>query len=323
MYLLGAGCAFPSIDLSNNALGAIGTIFTQAEQCLLERIGVSSRSISLPIEFIQRAKGSDVVEARKAAVVSPTTLGVEAATKALAQAGISIEQVGLVIADCATPHQTCPSEAQRIAGAFGVKVPAYDVTAGSAALPTFFTLLNSWREDRTPEYVLCISTNSPSTHVRYGSNHVAASVFGDAACALVVSRKHQGPWRVVSARARGESPRKLIVGVERHVTLHEENLPTREEFATALDAVLSDERVGDDAYVVGTGPLDREFADIMISRGVASDRIASVTARRGYSLGSAAGSALVEVWNKAASGDRLVIVHCGDGLSAKVVLMRN
>jgi 3-mercaptopyruvate sulfurtransferase SseA len=94
-------------------------------------------------------------------------------------------------------------------------------------------------------------------------------------------------------------------------------------FATAVNALVSDECVGEDTYVVGTGPLDREFSDLMRTKGVTADRIVSVTAQRGYSLGSAAGSALVEVWNKAVSGDRVVIVHCGDGLSAKVVLMRN
>jgi hypothetical protein len=127
----------------------------------------------------------------------------------------------------------------------------------------------------------------------------------------------------VSAETRSESPRRSTICVERHVSLNEQNLPSRDAFAIALNDLFGDERVGENAYVVGTGPLDYEFREIMRARGVADDRIASVTSQHGYSVGSSAGAALVATWDKATSGDSVVIVHCGDGLSAKVVLMRN
>jgi hypothetical protein len=247
---------------------------------------------------------------------------VEAATTALSRAGITIEQVGLVVADCATPYQTCPSEAQRIAGSFGVKVPAYDVTLGAAAVPMFFNLLHSWREDRVPDYVLCVSTNSPSPHIRYGSDRVAASVFGDASCAFVVSRKHQGPWRLESTQVRAESDRRGGIVVERHITISEPVLPSREAFESTLNALVSDESVSNSAYFIGTGLLQREFNDLLRARGVADSRLVSVVPERGYSIGSASGASFVDIWDRADAGDSVTLLHCGDGLSAKVVLKR-
>ena len=198
MYLLGVGSAFPSNTLSDGMLHDLGTSCSVSEQQIIERVGVRERTVSLPIEFVRSSHGADIVEARKASIISPTALGAEAASRALGRAGISIEQIGLIIADCATPYQTCPSEAQRVAGSFGVKVPSYDLTLGSAAIPMVLNILDSWRDERVPEYVLFVSTNTPSLHVRYGVDNLSARIFGDAACALVLSRKHQGQWRVES-----------------------------------------------------------------------------------------------------------------------------
>lgn len=322
MYLLGAGSAFPTNNLSDASLAEIGASLRDAERRLVDRVGVSSRAISLPLGFVQAFKDADIVETRKACTVSPTRLGVEAATVALSRAGITIEQVGLVLADCATPYQTCPSEAQRIAGSFGVKVPAYDLTSGAAAVPVFFNLLSSWREDRVPDYVLCVSTNTPSPHIRYGSDRVAASVFGDAACAFVVSRKHQGLWRLESTQVRSESERRGSVVVERHITISEPRLPSREAFEGAVNALVTDESVSKSAYFIGTGLLQREFANVLRARGVADSRLVSVVTERGYSIGSASGASFVDLWDRAVAGDSVELLHCGDGLSAKVVLKR-
>lgn len=323
MYLLGVGSAFPSNKLSDGILKDLGAGCSTPEQMLIERIGVTERSVSLPVDFVRAANGADIVEARKAASVSPTALGVEAANRAMAQAGISIEQVGFVVADCATPYQTCPSEAQRIAGSFGVKVPSYDLTMGAAAVPMVLNTLASWRDERLPEYVLFVSTNTPSVHVRYGFDPLAARIFGDAACALVISRKHQGAWRVVSTTSRAESSRHISVVVERNASVSPASVASSEFMKDAVRALMNEGEGTTEGYFIGTGILDREFRELVCAVGVAQDRVVSVVPRHGYSLGSSAGAALADVWDKALSGERVSIVHCGDGLSAKVVLVRN
>ncbi len=323
MYLLGAGSAFPPGKLSDENLAALGASYSDSERKLLSRVGVASRAVALSPESLRTLGSVDILETRKAATLSPTTLGLQAAKNALERAGISIEQVGLIVADCGTPYQTCPSEAQRIAGAFGIKIPAYDLAIGAAAVPMFFHIINSWREDRVPDYVLFVSTNTPSLHVRYGADHVAAGVFGDAAFACVVSRRHQGRWRVLSTGANSHYPRRKAVSVERHITLSEQDIPSTESLRSEVASLLSDSDLGENTYFIGPGLVAHEFASILSERGVSMGRISSTVSETGYSLGSASGAALVGVCDRAASGESVAMIHCGDGLSAKVVLMRS
>ena len=148
MFIIGVGAATPTTELSEQFLASIGLTLAGEERTLLSRAGVTSRRVSLPLDYIREKGNRDVLEGRAVATISPTVLAVQAANQALSRAGICIEQVGLLLADTATPYQTCPSEAQRIAGALGVKIPAYDIIAGSAALPFYLELLSSWKPER-------------------------------------------------------------------------------------------------------------------------------------------------------------------------------
>jgi hypothetical protein len=110
--------------------------------------------------------------------------------------------------------------------------------------------------------------------------------------------------------------------VERHITISEPRLPSREAFEGAVNALVTDESVSKSAYFIGTGLLQREFANVLRARGVADSRLVSVVTERGYSIGSASGASFVDLWDRAVAGDSVELLHCGDGLSAKVVLKR-
>jgi 3-oxoacyl-[acyl-carrier-protein] synthase-3 len=326
MFLVGAGAAFPNVELSDSAVCAIAGASGATDTSILERAGVRSRSISLRSEYVQAAKGSDMVQARQAAELSPTSLGVEAAKQALVRAEITIEQVGLIIADTATPYQTCPSEAQRIGGAFGVKVPAYDVVGGSKAFPLFFDLLKKWKPERFPEYVLCVSTNTPSQHVNYGVDSVAPALFGDSAAAFVVSRVHAGKWGVQHAEVRTGGPRGMAVTISRSLTVNTGQVASREDVQSAIsreidalemelpEAVHGGLFVGPELYAV-------EFQEIAAERGIARERVVSLTGDYGYALGSSQGVALASLWEQVSPGQLVVLLHCGDGIVGRTVLV--
>src|SRR5690606_9733170 len=97
----------------------------------------------------------------------PTILGAEAARMAIAQAGISKDDIGLVIANCCTPVQTTPSEAQRIACELEIVKPAYDVFTACPAFALHMDYLNSMKEEKLPDYILCVSTATLTQHVNY------------------------------------------------------------------------------------------------------------------------------------------------------------
>jgi 3-oxoacyl-[acyl-carrier-protein] synthase-3 len=325
MFIHGVGVAFPERSLSNADRAALGIKLSQEQQNTAQRCGVVAQSISLPVEYIKATGNVDVLEAWKVATDTPTTLGVRAAREALAKAGITIDSVGLLVADTATPHQTCPSEAQRIAGEFGVKVPAYDIVGGIGAIPHYFSMFSSWREERLPDYSLCISTNTPSQHVCFNNDPLAASVFGDSAIAILFSRRHSSAVRVVDAHVVHESKSRTPVVVEGQIRCVPEALLARQELASFISSEL--ERIKSRGFTIGSSTTvippqlyASEAAEILKDFGIAGDRVVSSVGSRGFSIGSSYGVALAQSWGALLDGGSVVMLHCGDGMRGSVVL---
>ena len=229
MFILGAGAAVASNELSNDVLASLGLVLTAQERLTLEGAGVKTRRTSFPLSYIKERRNRDVLEGRAVVETTPTALGVDATRQALARAQVSVEQIGLVIADTATPHQTCPSEAQRIAGALGIKVPAYDVIAGSGALPFFIDLLRSWKPERLPEYMLCVSSNTPSQHVLYSESALPAHLYGDGASAFVISPRVKGKLAVTDSHLRRHGFLKQSSVIGQHVSFSQDTLLQSDE----------------------------------------------------------------------------------------------
>ena len=328
MFVLGSGAALPTVELTDSALAAIRPTPSDRESRLLERSGVTRRRVSMSIEHILSSKNSDVLQARKLAQSSPTALGVEAVNRALREAGLSIEQVGLIIADTATPYQTCPSEAQRIAGALGVKVPAYDIVAGAQFLPLYASTLKAWRLDRFPDYVVCVSTNVLSQHVCYESEAVAGSLVGDAAVAFVFSKAHKSPWSVVSANARMSGVGRSPFTVDKTLSFDESTILSQEDLRRELSMEFDSIRARVPAalergWFVGPEMYGRDFVTFVEKQGTSSARVMSHARENGFSMGSSQGAVVSRLLAEVNSGEFVVAVHCENGMTGHVVFMRS
>lgn len=325
MFVVGVGMAFPDQVLAERDLKQIGVQITDDDRALASRVGVSSRRVSLPKDYIASTGNRDLLEGWKVATHSPTSLGVAAVKNALEVAGIVIEAVGLVVADTATPYQTCPSEAQRVTGQFGVKIPAYDVVGGVGAIPHFLSMFSSWREERVPDYVICLSTNTPSQHVRYADDGASALVFGDAAVALVLSKKHSGPVKLIGSRIAHETSRSPAVVVEGPMSLSRNAMLSKDQLSAFIKAELGElERVRPgilrEAIVVPPQMYGGEALEILEDQGVSRDRVVVSGNEYGFSLGSSCGVALASRWQELSHGAVVVLLHCGDGMQGSVVV---
>jgi 3-oxoacyl-[acyl-carrier-protein] synthase III len=326
MFILGIGAAYPEQVLSNQDLAALGLELSSDEQELCKRSGVQLRRVSLPPSYISETKNKDVVAARSNATVSPSALAVAAVQQALGRAGISIEQVGLLLADTATPDQTCPSEAQRIGGLLAVKVPAYDVVSGSGAMLHYLEMLATWKPERVPDYVLCVSTNTPSQHLSFLDKALPAHLLGDAATAMVVSLRHQGKLRVEGSHVRKRRAPTAAFVVEGHVQFDGSLVPPRTEIDAEIAlsvGQLFDSRTSDRARCIFIGPqlFAAQSAEIAKTLGFAEENTVSAVRDHGYALGSTIGCALSSKWDSLTAGQEIVVVHGGDGLWSGSLLL--
>jgi 3-oxoacyl-[acyl-carrier-protein] synthase III len=327
MFLLGIGSALPNVVLNDGDIAALGVTPDAAGRTLLQRAGIRSRAISLPLDFVRHSSaGQTLFDAWKAASHSPTQLGLEAVRKALSGAGIGIESIGLVLADTATPYQRCPSEAQRIAGEFGVKVPAYDTTSGVAAVPHFFSMLAAWKPERVPEFVLCVSTNTPSQYVAYGKDGLAPYLFGDAAVAFVLSASHARGYSIAYSRVVTEPSFRAPFVVDQSLTCHVDRLVSSAELEGFVAAELEmlrthNPKLLSSAYVIPPQLYAAEAKDILVRSGFSAEQVVTTAQDVGFSLGSAYGVAMDKQWGIASQSKRpIVLLHCGDGLRGSIAL---
>ena len=322
MYILGVGAAHPEVEVSDEFLASIGLVPNAQEAQLLSRFGVRTRRVSISQDYITTTKNREVLEGRDVALASPTALAVTAIRQALDRAGITTEQVGIIIADTATPYQTCPSEAQRIGGALGIKIPAYDIVAGSASLPLYLEILSSWKLERIPDYVLCVSTNTLSQHVAYSGSALPAHLYGDAAAAFVFSPRHVGRLKVVDSYLERRGFLKASSVVERHLSFADDALLPKEEvqemIAQGLKRISSGKTL---SAIVGPQLYSGEFSEYENALGLTSGVLISGTSRAGYALGASCGVALSSLWDTTTQGAAIALLHAGDGVwSGSIVL---
>ena len=324
--ILGAGVAYPDVELSDGFLGELGLTPSGSDRLLLERFGVKTRRISLPLDYIESTRNENAVEGRKFALTTPTVLGTQAARCAMARAGIRPEQLGLIVADTATPYQTCPSEAQRIGGALGLKVPAYDFVGGAETFPLFIETIRNWKPERVPEFVLCVSTNTPSQHVNYSNDALAAYLFGDSASAVVISTRVGGKLKVLDSYLRRHGSKRTVFTLDRHVSCARDQILPSEEVSQGM--IQGIQRLSEnhalalkEALVIGPQLFAGDSAACTNTLGISPEQTPSPTKSHGYALGSSTGAALAESWDLLKSSQQVVILQAGDGMQSGSVMM--
>ena len=317
LHILGVGAAYPSTTLSDEVIREL--VGECPNAAFLARTGTVMRKSSLPLDYIRQTKNQDVLGRRAAALESPTDLAMRATHMALERAGIKAEQLGLVIGDCVTPYQTTPSEGQRVAGRLGLKVPAYDITCGPAALSLLLETILNWNSDRLPEYILCISSNTPTQHVHFREGALEPWIFGDAAGAIVLSTKATGKLSLVESYLKKDSAQKPVLEIDRHVALLTDRMMPKNEvvqLVAQMNKRFSEHHkvASDRLTIIGPELYGGDLKNSTREIGVENDRLLTSATETGFALGSSAFCSLSGLWNKINPGDHVLAVHAGDGV---------
>ena len=115
-------------------------------------------------------------------------LGAAAARQALENAGISAKELDLVICATMTAEMNCPATAQRIVSDIGgVPCGAFDLTSACTGFLTGMHIAANGIRAGAYRHVLVVGSDVLSDIVDQNDPKMAA-LFGDAACAAVVSR---------------------------------------------------------------------------------------------------------------------------------------
>ena len=323
LSILGIGHAYPETQLETAWIAALGDGQAAAET--EARTGIKTRSSSLSKEYISTTKNANPKEAKAQALCTPTDLAFAASEMALARAGVTWAQIGLIIGDGSTPHQTTPSEGQRVGNRAGVKVPAYDSAGLSAAFVLHLNTIFSWSADRVPDYVLCLSSNTPSKLVDYAKGE-ERFYFGDAAAAVVLSKKHLGPWLVADSFFGAVSGGLTSVRFEMDGHILGGDMRKEAERCAKNGVELSKRALGQNPpnkFVVVDGQLGNELSGAIAERaGIPRTNFISNYATRGYSLGSSPMTVLSEQWGKTAKDSSILVLGSGTGSGAGYAMIK-
>jgi 3-oxoacyl-[acyl-carrier-protein] synthase III len=184
IYVHGFGHFHPENVITNKFLEDldIGT----TEEWILDRVGIESRRTVLPLDYIRETKNADPELGYKVRLYSNARGGAEAARMAIARAGITPQDIGLVISGSSIPEYLVPSEASTVAGELGIDVPCFDLNAACTTYGMQINFLDMMKPEKLPPYILILNIELTTLGVDF-SDRASAVLFGDAASATVVS----------------------------------------------------------------------------------------------------------------------------------------
>lgn len=189
LYLHGLGHFHPENEITNLFLESldIGT----NEDWIMERVGIRSRRTSLPLDYIRETRNCDPRVGIEAADYSNAEMGRRAAELALERAGISADQIGMVIAGGCAPDFAIPAEAARMADLLGIEAPCMDVASACTSFFAAVNLLSMMDPQKLPEFVLVVASEVMTRTVDYRDRN-SAVLWGDASAAAVLSARVPG-----------------------------------------------------------------------------------------------------------------------------------
>ena len=167
VFLLGLGAYVPERRLTNDDLSQI---VDTSDEWIRTRSGIAERRIAGPEE-------------------NASDMGVRAAERAIAQAGIDKSGIDLIIVATTTPDTPIPSTACHIQRKLGLRtdIPAFDITAACSGFIYLLQIANHMLRAGNYENALIIAAEKISSIVDW-QDRTTCVLFGDGAGAAVVSK---------------------------------------------------------------------------------------------------------------------------------------
>ncbi|MFC7685644.1 beta-ketoacyl-ACP synthase III [Ureibacillus sp. GCM10028918] len=212
------------------------------------------KTIDTNDEWIRTRTG---IEERRIAGDEENTsdLAIAAAKKALENANITADQVGLILVATVTPDRAFPSVACQIQENLGaVNAAAMDVSAACSGFIYALATAKQFIESKSYQYVLVVGVEKLSKVTDWNDRNTAV-LFGDGACAAVVGEVSEGRGILsFELGADGTGGKHLFLNDEQTISMN-----GREVFKFAV------RQMGESAVsVLDKAGLTKEDVDLLI-----------------------------------------------------------
>ncbi|MEK4761824.1 beta-ketoacyl-ACP synthase III [Viridibacillus sp. FSL E2-0187] len=256
-------------------------------------------------------------------------LAFEAAKNAIANAGISADQIGLILVATVTPDRPFPSVACMIQDQLGAhNAAAMDLSAACAGFMYGLVTAKQFIESNTYDYVLVVGVEKLSKITNWEDRNTAV-LFGDGACAAVMGKVSENRGILsFELGADGTGGKHLFQNDAGHIEMN-----GREVFKFAV------RQMGESALnVIEKAGYTKEDVDFLIPHqanirimesarqrlGLPEEKMSTAIKKYGNTSSASIGNALIEELEagKINDGDLLVLVGFGGGLTWGAVAMR-
>jgi 3-oxoacyl-[acyl-carrier-protein] synthase-3 len=191
-FIAGTGSALPPRRVTNQELAE--TVDTTHEW-IVERTGIHARHIAGDGE-------------------TTATLATEAAKKALEAAGISPQQIGLIVLATATPDQTFPASATLVQAALGIDdCIAFDVAAVCTGFLYALSIADNMIKGGMADHALVIGSETFSRILDWEDRGTCV-LFGDGAGAVVLSAGEGGDKGILATRLHADGRHNDLLYVD-------------------------------------------------------------------------------------------------------------
>jgi 3-oxoacyl-[acyl-carrier-protein] synthase-3 len=187
------GSALPPLRVTNAELAERGVDTT--DEWIVDRTGIQARHFAADGE-------------------TTATLATEAARKALAQAGVPAEKVGLIVLATATPDQTFPASATRVQTALGINdCIAFDIAAVCTGFLYALSVADNMLKGRMADYALVIGSETFSRLLDW-EDRTTCVLFGDGAGAILLKAEETDDRGVLATRLHADGRHNDLLYVD-------------------------------------------------------------------------------------------------------------
>ena len=191
--IAGTGSALPPRRVTNADLAAQGV--DTSDEWITSRTGIQARHFAGDGE-------------------TTATLATEAATKALAAAGVAADQVGLIVLATATPDQTFPSSATRVQTALGINdCIAFDVSAVCTGFLYALSVADNMIKGGMADYALVIGSETFSRILDF-EDRATCVLFGDGAGAILLKAEEAQDRGVLATKLHADGRHNELLYVD-------------------------------------------------------------------------------------------------------------